>query len=568
MKTSLLNSLICLLVFVGLLETGLFLIVEATSSSPPKQRLHSPSKRKSSNKKSENVSKSSRTDSQNPDSMQPSPLPNFSGMTSVPNKKFGRAVARASSGAYLAYTGANISIKWIDHAMKMMRRDDPTEDTVPISMHSTNVRVISALSFHYVFPVYEPVIMMRKDPKYYTLKFPRLPADVYDLILVIRINRTRHAPPRKDMTADQEHEYYKKNKLYEIRPCDVPLPFRVKYQDVLVRIPKRLFIAGDEMQFGITQLADAEDLRFAGSDASARMYLIQMPQNGFDAITPDMTNYIGSFTFASSSPTSRKFACKLPDHISGFHQIIAIQEFTYSKETDIGPGFSLDRPSMSEMGGRFYLVLGRSPPFTVLSKVEDTMSLLRPIDPIPVMESEAPLGFGRFAPNGSIVARQDFLSPTNLYLNRFKLLVNKNHHYNERNQLFADESRMLGIEDERESKGNVSVRTKAYFIPTGKLSAPIIAMSNYYRAYKDHPPMCTTDKPLSAFVQLEVPQYSKAALAFKHKERHSSTPDNPKTTSSLTPKKTRTTSKKDSSSSPPPPPLPPPPLGHHQPAHP
>ena len=35
MKTSLLNSLLCLLVFVGLLETGLFLIVEATGSSPP-----------------------------------------------------------------------------------------------------------------------------------------------------------------------------------------------------------------------------------------------------------------------------------------------------------------------------------------------------------------------------------------------------------------------------------------------------------------------------------------------------------------------------------------------------
>lgn len=532
MKTPLLNSLLYLVTILGLLETGLYFVVEASTFSrpppSPKRKAHHFGGR-------EKVSKSPRTTDPESEPVPKSSLPIFSSVSSGLRKKVGHPIARSASGAYLAFFGAQIAMNWIDHA-RIIMANQRMGDTPAISIHSVGFKVVSMSGLHYVYPVYEPEILIKDHPETYVLQFPRIPADEYDIIIVIRLNCTSHTPPRADMTAEEEHQYFKKNRLYKIRPCEVVLPFRVKYQDILIKLSRRAFIAGDEMHFGITQLADAEDLMFEGSDTGARMYLIQFPKNGSDTINPDMTHFIGSFNFTLSSPSSRKLAYKLPDHISGFHEIVAVQEFAYSPETDIGPGFNFHRPSMSEMGGRSYIVIGRSSPFNILSKVEDTTSLLRPIEPIPVIKFGPPLGFGRFAPYGNILARNSFLNPLDLTLNRVKIRLNVNNRHRQDLQLFGKDSSVYEVEDEKGPMEGVSVRTEACLMPTGKLSNPIIRMANYKRRYGEHSTALTTTEKLSKLAQPEVPKYSKSGHLLTHKEKPSSTSDKPQTTSSLSPK--------------------------------
>ena len=473
MKTSPFNSLLCLLTLLVLLEAGLFFFVKA--STTPTSKRKSPFEPKEPAKLSRK--------GQDSDAVPMSSLPTFEGATDGDMLGRNTFIAPTSAEAHPVSVGSEIPINWGSYydLVTQYRKGDRFRT---VSGHSISIRIIGISGLHYVFPEIEPEINIDLAQQNYTLKLPRMPAGDYDVFMIIRHNATEEEIPSYLSAKQAIQDYCKQHDILQTLENEFVLPIRLRYRDINIKVWENSFMAGSEMAFQLTQLVPSKSLTFPGAEAGAHVYLVQMPKDGSDEITPSMSRHIGHFAF-SNSPTRNKFALKLPDHISGFHQIVVIQKFTWSpkmnSQSPLGPHFLLGYPEGLGDSGRFYVVIGRSAPFVVASKTKDMSSLLAPTEPIPVMEEEYPLGFGKFSPYGTILARDSSLTPFDLTADTVKIRVNLHQEWHEKQQFKKSPLGAYSLgESNRKDEGKLFMSTRAFLVGAGPIARPITKMENWY----------------------------------------------------------------------------------------
>ena len=505
MNISLLNSLLYLAAILALFEAGLLLLVKASAMTP---------KRKSPFKREMPTKSLKRED--------PEPVPASSSSAFIgilDNLDEGRnpSTVPTPSEALKVTVNSVLPINWGSYARALCKRKEGDEDTA-ISMNSLSIRLAGISGLHYVFPEAEPEIIMRENPDVYNMTIPRIPAGDYDVIMVLRVNRTRKPLPDSVFkNGDDYHKHHRENRKLTVRHSEFVLPMRLRYRDVSLKMSKGSVMAGDGISFQLAQLAPNKHLLFQGSEGGAHLHLVQMPKDGSDHIGPEMSRHIGFFEFATA-PTRKRFELTVPDNVSGFHQIIAVQKFVHAK-TDpvppVNPEFIFSHPQR-DSDGRFYIVIGRSDPFVVVSKIPDISDSLASVVEIPKTERQPPISFGKFAPTGGILARDESLTPIDLTLRNVKLSENLNKEYpwGQRDQ--EDELGGPSTSGERDGKGErgFDIAVRGIPLPKSVLSRPITQMANWYLHYPGKPdplPGLRTkdgERPaLSKLADLVVPKY-------------------------------------------------------------
>ena len=470
------NSLLCLATLLGLLEAGLLLFAKATTT-----------KRKSPFEPKEPAKLSKKgLDS---DSVPMSSLPTFEGATDGDMVGRNTFITPTPAEAHPVSVHSEIPINWGSY-YRLVTKYQKGDRFKAISGHSISIRVISVSGLHYGFPEAEPEIVIRPDQENYTLKFSRMPAGDYDFFMIIRHNATDKPEKIPPHLVEQEaiRDYCKQHKLLQTLESEFVLPIRLRYRDINIKVWRDSIMAGGEMPFQLTQLVPSNALTFHGAEAGAHIYLVKMPKDGSDEITPSMTHRIGYFPF-SSSPTRNKFAIKLPDHISGFHQIVVVQKFMYSPKLNphpLGPDFPIDYPRQLGDRALLYVVIGRSTPFVVVSKTKNMSSLLVPTEPIPSMEDEYPFGFGKFSPYGTILARDSSLTPVDLTADTIKIRVNLHQEWHEMQQF---KKAALGAyspgASDRKDEGKLFMSVRAFLVLAGLIGRPVTQMANWYLHYPE-----------------------------------------------------------------------------------